>query len=167
MMSSKVSRFFKPSLIATAMLFLLAVLFAKLGVWQAKRGEEKGLLAALGFPKKTIRNLIWTEGGILVFFGSFSKIADVQPANLLTLLIIAFSTGGAAIFLPFGNIYSACTALSRSRGCLLSRISSLAGRSAESLFRSLAPLPLCLCFSSRERLAAVRASKFYRLLLCT
>ena len=44
MMSSKVSRFFKPSLIATAMLFLLAVLFAKLGMWQAQRGVEKAVI---------------------------------------------------------------------------------------------------------------------------
>lgn len=41
MMSSKVSRFFKPSMIATMVLFLLATLFANLGMWQARRGETK------------------------------------------------------------------------------------------------------------------------------
>jgi len=41
MMSNKVSRFFKPSIIATVTLFLLAALFANLGLWQARRGEAK------------------------------------------------------------------------------------------------------------------------------
>jgi len=41
MMSSKVSSFFKPSMIATVVLFLLATLFANLGLWQARRGAEK------------------------------------------------------------------------------------------------------------------------------
>jgi len=41
MTSSKVSRFFKPSMIATVVLFLLASLFTNLGLWQARRGEAK------------------------------------------------------------------------------------------------------------------------------
>ena len=41
MMSSKVSRIFSPSLIATVVLFLLAALFANLGLWQARRGDGK------------------------------------------------------------------------------------------------------------------------------
>ena len=41
MMRSKVSRFFQPSVIATVMLFLLAALFANLGMWQTRRGAEK------------------------------------------------------------------------------------------------------------------------------
>jgi len=41
MMSSKVSRFFKPSMVATVVLFLLATLFVNLGMWQARRGETK------------------------------------------------------------------------------------------------------------------------------
>lgn len=41
MMSSKVSRFFNPSLIATVVLFLLATLFTNLGLWQAQRGQVK------------------------------------------------------------------------------------------------------------------------------
>jgi len=41
MMSSKVSRYFKPSLIATVVLFLLAILFTNLGLWQTQRGKVK------------------------------------------------------------------------------------------------------------------------------
>ena len=41
MMSSKVSGVFRPSIIATVILFLLAVLFTNLGMWQTKRGAEK------------------------------------------------------------------------------------------------------------------------------
>jgi surfeit locus 1 family protein len=41
MMISKVSKFFKPSMVATVSLFLLATLFANLGMWQTRRGEEK------------------------------------------------------------------------------------------------------------------------------
>jgi surfeit locus 1 family protein len=41
MMSSKVSGIFSPSLIATVVLFLLAALFANLGLWQARRGDGK------------------------------------------------------------------------------------------------------------------------------
>lgn len=41
MMSSKVSRIFSPSLIATVVLFLLATLFVNLGSWQTQRGEAK------------------------------------------------------------------------------------------------------------------------------
>ncbi len=43
-MSSKVSRFFKPSLLATTILFLLAVLFTNLGLWQAKRSAGKAAI---------------------------------------------------------------------------------------------------------------------------
>lgn len=44
MMSSKVSRFFLPSMIATVVLFLLAALFANLGLWQEQRGQGKAAL---------------------------------------------------------------------------------------------------------------------------
>ncbi len=41
MMTSRVSRFFRPSIIATVVLFLLATLFANLGMWQVQRSAEK------------------------------------------------------------------------------------------------------------------------------
>jgi len=44
MMTSKVARIFKPSIIATVVLFLLAVLFTNLGVWQARRSVEKAAI---------------------------------------------------------------------------------------------------------------------------
>lgn len=40
-MARKVSRFFKPSLAGTVVLFLLASLFAGLGMWQTRRAAEK------------------------------------------------------------------------------------------------------------------------------
>ena len=43
MISNKVSGFFKPSLLATVMLFLLATLFATLGIWQIQRGDVKAM----------------------------------------------------------------------------------------------------------------------------
>lgn len=42
-MARKVSRFFKPSLAGTVALFLLASLFAGLGMWQTRRAAEKAV----------------------------------------------------------------------------------------------------------------------------
>lgn len=43
-MSNKVARLFKPSLTATSVLFLLAALFASLGMWQTNRAQAKAVI---------------------------------------------------------------------------------------------------------------------------
>ncbi len=54
MMNSKVSRFFKPSISATVVLFLLATLFTNLGMWQTRRGEAKAATEQQFATAKTV-----------------------------------------------------------------------------------------------------------------
>jgi len=62
-MTPRVSRSFRPSIAATVVLALLAVLFASLGSWQARRATEKAMLETehQQAPSLTLESALATE----------------------------------------------------------------------------------------------------------